>query len=259
MAGAIGRIEPELVRASSRGSRAIWTARSDRRSLRHRRVIAGSSPSSRSAPSTGSSGMPSTVNWSPSMRSNSCTPARLDPEHADALADLGPFGVEIAVDEIVRQIAHMQPARARHGSRRSCAADARWPRRDAAPSSCPKRSAGARPLPRGFPACRSAARRPTTSESLPSTSASGSSVNRQRLGLGQRQRDLAQAARRRSAASSARSSIVGGHAPRMRRPQRPSIARREADFDASRAMARSYRLRSACGASSSPACARVPD
>ena len=35
---------------------------------------AGSSSSARSAPRTGSSGMPRTVKWSPSIRSNSCTP-----------------------------------------------------------------------------------------------------------------------------------------------------------------------------------------
>src|SRR5690606_30619968 len=39
------------------------------------RPHAGSSSSSRSAPSTGSSGMPSTVNMSPSMLSNSCGPS----------------------------------------------------------------------------------------------------------------------------------------------------------------------------------------
>ena len=32
-------------------------------------------------------------------RSNNCTPRALQPEHADGIADLRPFGIEIVGDE----------------------------------------------------------------------------------------------------------------------------------------------------------------
>ena len=34
--------------------------------------------------------------------------AAFHPEHADAAADRGPFGVEVGVDELLRQLAHLE-------------------------------------------------------------------------------------------------------------------------------------------------------
>ena len=64
---------------------------------------ASSSPRSRSAPSSGISGMPRIVKWSPSIAIEQLHAARLQPEHADSIADLGPFGIEIVGDEGVGQ------------------------------------------------------------------------------------------------------------------------------------------------------------
>ena len=50
--------------------------------------------------------------------------AALQPEHADAIADLGPFGIEIVGDERVGQRPHLKGRACRHGASRLGAARA---------------------------------------------------------------------------------------------------------------------------------------
>ena len=57
------------------------------------------------------SGIPRMVKWSPRDRREKLHAAPLHPEHADAIADLRPFGIEIAGDELLAQRPHLQVGR----------------------------------------------------------------------------------------------------------------------------------------------------
>ena len=109
-------------------------------------IMRRSAPRSRSAPSSGSNGMPRMVKWSPSIAIEQLHARPLHPEHADAIADLRPFGVEIGLDE-ARPRGHEHGAsRCRHGTSRPLRRGPARPRWSGS-SACPRRSADDRRPP----------------------------------------------------------------------------------------------------------------
>ena len=143
--------------------------------------------------------------------------------------DFGPFGDrDSAAMKSSRQLAHLQAAATSAWLQRNCAVARERGRADAAPSSCPekkRRCSAASLAARGLVEPAPVDRRPANR--CPAPARPGCSSNRQRLGLGQRQRDLAglgagqlalRARARRSRAGTASKAT----------PAASSIARREA-------------------------------
>ena len=108
------------------------------------RIMTAINPRSRSAPSSGSSGMPRMVKWSPSMRSKTIAPR--GPPAGTRRRNSRPRAIRHR-DRIAMKSsdsgAHVERRPCRHGASRPCRRGRGRPRWSA-PSSCPRKAADAR-------------------------------------------------------------------------------------------------------------------